>query len=403
MEEDLAGAAAAVFDDDDPPWIPQKLKAPFPWYGGKSRAAPLMWSRLGDPRNLVIPFAGSLGDLLGRPSAPQIETINDRDCYVSNFWRAMRAAPDEVAAWADWPVNEADLHARHLWLVNRAEFRERMMTDPDFYDPKIAGWWVWGLSQWIGGGWCAVRWADRPEGPSPRRPVLTRDRGVHQEAVHTGPPKRRPHLWKGGQGTHGGEGVDVWRKRPVLHKERGVHRKPPGRGAHIQARPHIGVDHPGMGVHSTAAAEDSGSEDSGSGLIEWFRALQARLRRVRVCCGGWTRVLGPAVTTSWSSITAIILDPPYDEDLRTCDLYSEEDIGISTRVREWAVEHGKDPKLRIALCGLEGEHKMPDDWERVAWRGISPTENANNERIWFSPGCLKVEMITEQLGLFGAR
>ena len=33
-------------------------------------------------------------------------------------------APAEVAEHADWPVNECDLHARHKWLVNQAEFRE---------------------------------------------------------------------------------------------------------------------------------------------------------------------------------------------------------------------------------------------------------------------------------------
>ena len=67
----------------------------------------------------------------------------------------MQQAPDEVATHADWPVNEADLHARHLWLVRRKpEIRAACMADPDWCDPKAAGWWVWGLSQWIGSGWC---------------------------------------------------------------------------------------------------------------------------------------------------------------------------------------------------------------------------------------------------------
>lgn len=41
------------------------LRAPFPWFGGKSRAAPLIWEALGDVRNYVEPFAGSLAVLLG--------------------------------------------------------------------------------------------------------------------------------------------------------------------------------------------------------------------------------------------------------------------------------------------------------------------------------------------------
>lgn len=45
------------------------LRAPFPWFGGKSRAAPLVWSALGDVANYVEPFAGSLAVLLARPHA----------------------------------------------------------------------------------------------------------------------------------------------------------------------------------------------------------------------------------------------------------------------------------------------------------------------------------------------
>lgn len=93
------------------------LRAPFPWFGGKSRAASIIWERFGDPANYIEPFAGSLAVLLARPTRPRIETVNDLDCNVANFWRAVKADPEAVAKFADWPVNEADLHARHRWLV----------------------------------------------------------------------------------------------------------------------------------------------------------------------------------------------------------------------------------------------------------------------------------------------
>ena len=48
----------------------ETLRAPFPWFGGKSRAADLIWPRFGDVPNYVEPFAGSLAVLLGRPTAP---------------------------------------------------------------------------------------------------------------------------------------------------------------------------------------------------------------------------------------------------------------------------------------------------------------------------------------------
>lgn len=133
----------------------QVLRAPFPWFGGKSRVAHVVWDRFGNVPNYIEPFAGSLAVLLGRPHQPKTETVNDADCYLANFWRALQYQPEEVAAWADWPVNEADLHARHQWLVNQAEFRERIKTEPEYFDVRIAGWWVWGQCAWIGSGWCA--------------------------------------------------------------------------------------------------------------------------------------------------------------------------------------------------------------------------------------------------------
>lgn len=136
--------------------MPPVLKAPFPWFGGKSRAASLIWDRLGDVPNYVEPFAGSLAVLLSRPHAPRIETVNDKDGFISNFWRATIADPDAVAEWAEWPVNENDQHARHVWLVGqRGTLTARLEGDPEYYDAKIAGWWVWGICCWIGGGWCS--------------------------------------------------------------------------------------------------------------------------------------------------------------------------------------------------------------------------------------------------------
>lgn len=155
------------------------LRAPFSYFGGKSKVAGEIWKRLGDVPAYVEPFFGSGACLLGRPAehAGSTETVNDLDCYVANFWRALQAAPDEVAHYADWPVNEADLHARHLWLVQQDEFRERMKTDPEYYDAKCAGWWVWGISCWIGRGWCDVS-----KVPDRRLPNLSA-RGVHRKTA----------------------------------------------------------------------------------------------------------------------------------------------------------------------------------------------------------------------------
>ena len=154
------------------------LRAPFPWFGGKSRAAHLVWEALGNVANYVEPFAGSAAVLLARPHAPRVETINDADGMVANFWRAVAAAPAEVAHHADWPVNEADLHARHRWLIGQREsLTERLIADPEWFDARAAGWWCWGSCAWIGDGWCVaeVRKLPHIDPTGPRAPRPTSD------------------------------------------------------------------------------------------------------------------------------------------------------------------------------------------------------------------------------------
>lgn len=297
--------------------------------------AELVWSRFGNVPNYVEPFAGSLAVLLGRPNPPRTETVNDKDAFLSNFWRAVQFDPETTARWADWPVSEADLHALHRWLVTTGAARlELVKTDPFFYDPQVAGWWVWGLCSWIGSGWCAQR------------------RNGDQ-------PEQRPHL--------GNAGMGINRKLPHLGDAgRGdVHHKRTERGADIAA---------------------------------YFAALAERLRSVRVCCGDWQRVLGESVTIK-HGMTAVFLDPPYGGEIkRNDDLYAEDSLTVSTEVCKWAIANGNNPLLRIALCGYEGEHTMPEDWECVAWKACggygsqgegTARENATRERVWFSPACVR--------------
>lgn len=326
----------------------EPLSAPFPWFGGKRRASDLIWSRFGDVANYVEPFAGSLAVLLARPTPPRVETVNDIDCYLANFWRALQHDPESVAYWADGPVNEADLHARHTWLVGQAEFRERMKTDPEYFDARIAGWWVWGICLWIGSGWCNA---------------------VNAEKI--------PNLTSGvGNGT----GVHQRRQMPMLSEgERGL--RVPGRRV-----PHVSDN--GTGIHAT-------------GIHAYLSTLADRLRRVRVVYGDWSRVVTPAVT-SGIGLTGVLLDPPYKGF--SDGLYSSRSGDeLSTLVRNWAVFRGDDPDMRIALCGYEGEHDMPSTWECVPWKaqggyGSQRKEGANDnphrERIWFSPHCLKAEQPT---------
>jgi hypothetical protein len=297
-----------------------KLKSPYPFFGGKSRVASVIWSGLGQVSNYIEPFAGSLAVLLANPQVSKIETVNDKDCFISNFWRAVSQDPDGVAKWADYPVHEADLHARHRWLVSSAtdDFRKKMNTDPDYYDTKIAGWWVWGIGASIGNNWL------QPKGLN-----------------------ASPLLSSAGGGIHG-------MTLPVL---------------------------------------------------EWFKKLQERTRRVRVCCGDWNKVITPSITYASKGlgkkdITGVFLDPPYESKGRS-KVYREES-NIFESVVKWGIANENNPRLRIVICGYCSPYgtKLPDTWREYAWEasgGLAAlgndrgTINKSKERIWFSPHCLEIK------------
>lgn len=348
------------------------LRAPFPWFGGKRRVADIVWDRFGDVSSFNEPFAGSLAVLLARPTPARVETINDLDAYVANFWRALSRDPDAVAYWADSPVNETDLHARHRWLVQSVKARSimaRVKADPDFFSAKIAGWWVWGQCLWIGSGWCdKPEWSGRDFAGRRSRGLTTKRFAGTGNGQGCGVHRR----WQGG-GKGGGSGVHA----PKLS----------------QQLPALNGDAGATGHGILASAFDART----GGLYAYMQRLAERLRRVRVCCGDWKRVLTPSVT-SYIGVTGVFLDPPYDHDLR--ERCYAQDHNVSVEVREWALEHGDDEDLRIALCGYEDEHgaHMPSSWECVKWKahgGYSRSErgveNRAQERIWFSPHCLQPE------------
>ena len=129
-------------------------------------------------------------------------------------------------------------------------------------------------------------------------------------------------------------------------------------------------------------------------MTEWFDDLSRRLRRVRICCGDWSRVLGPSPTYKCAAPCAVFLDPPYSHDVRGTGIYPHDIAGVSGAVRAWALANGSNPQLWIALCGYEGEHEMPAEWEMAGWRAQGGYGRQGNgrgrtnrhlERIWFSP------------------
>ena len=156
------------------------------------------------------------------------------------------------------------------------------------------------------------------------------------------------------------------------------------------------------------------------GLYGWIAALADRLRRTRVCCGDWRRVVTHSALCDRlvGGRVGILYDPPYahavdGEGTRTGDLYGagdDADVGAQAaeQARKQAVDH---PTWRIVVCGYAGEHVMPG-WREVNWSpaagkwgsgGYGRTNgNPERERLWLSAACLPVDTESgSQRSLFG--
>ena len=317
------------------------LAAPFPYFGGKRRAARIIWDAIGDPGGYVEPFAGSAAVLLARPSfkGRRVETINDADGWLVNAWRSVALSPDDVARHAFGPVTEIDYHARLAWLQERRtpDLVAWLEGDPENHDPKAAAWWLYVLACGIGD----------PFGPGPWRVI----------DGHLRDTRKLPHLGNAGQGVN--------RELPHLgNAGRGVNRE----------LPHLG--------------------NAGQALAAYMNRLATRLQRVRITCGDWKRVVQPSVTrskTGGDGGLAVFLDPPY---ATSGDLYAHAGGNVAETVREWATEAG-DSAMRLVLCGYDDEHDalLEHGWTRVngrAGRGCGYSTdplNGRRERLWLSPAC----------------
>lgn len=386
------------------------LKAPFPAFGGKSKVAKLVWQRLGNVDNFIEPFCNSAAVLLQRPHAGAIETINDWDCYTANFWRATRYAAEKVAEFADNPVNEADLHARHRFLVLGYEaqrFRERMRSDPDYFDCRFAGWWVWGISCWIGSSWCdASRCVNSDcETTWQQQPKAGGGQFVNQRLS-----QQVPFLNK-----FGGDCVPECSSAPQKGLSQALPQLSDTRGdiagPSDTHRPQLAdAFSRGRGVNGNDSAGTCAERQAW--LQDWFRRLRDRLRTVRVCCGDWQRVCDSPSTTTRLGLTGIFLDAPYRTQLadgksnRSDGIYaSDRDSDVNTlvdRVIAYCRERGSDPQMRLAACCYEGEGYeclaelgwTVEEWKANGGYGNQSgqvNENASRERIWFSPHCKQPE------------
>jgi site-specific DNA-adenine methylase len=391
-------------------------KTPFPWFGGKSKAAPLVWELLGDVPHYCEPFAGSLAVLLNRPHPCNrsyfSETVNDLDALLVNAWRAIQWHPEETAGHASWPVSENDKHARQIALVRWREERcpDLLAGSPEWCDPKMAGWWLWGVCVQIGAFAAGGPWTADDTGR-----IVKIDRKAESRG-EPGVKRGLPHLTGNGQGVNrpGAREPGVTRGLPDLPDNgRGVNHAGTREPGVTRNRPHLtnngmGVNRPGAREPGVTAQVSEFHPWTMPELVRWFDYLSARLRHVRILNGDWSRL----VTTGASKTlmvrqgkgpAGIFLDPPYaDTADRMAGLYASEDLDVAHKVKDWCAANGDDPERRIVLAGYDGEHdnQLADlGWTEHEWftagyltGGYAQSNDGGHqqdrERLWASPHCL---------------
>jgi len=393
-------------------------KAPFPYFGGKRNAAATVWALLGDVHHYVEPFFGSGAVLLYRPhdvNRPyHSESVNDLDALLVNFWRSLQLHPDATAEAASYPVSEVDLMARHLalvrWKLNTLP--ELLRADPSYCDPVMAGWWVWGLSAWIGSGWCygTGPWTE-VEGRIVKQPPPKRGKAAAAAEREPGVGMRAPQIHDDGKGVNNPTAREpgVAGQAPHVHNNgQGVTRpntREPGVASGIEVVHHFDPELPPEAYHPMTMPE----------LRRWFVYLSARLRHVRIMQGPWQRSTTKAVVTTLSvggkkgAFAGVFLDPPYDPDKHAGGMYAagcgeKGDQSISAQVEAWCVENGANPKYRVVVSGYGDEHDalLALGWTKHEWYkpgfltggmgnvGGATNSQANQDRLWATPNCLPI-------------
>ena len=305
--------------------------------------------------------------------------MGDLNGYVVNAYRAIQQAPDETARYAWWPSFHADLTARHRWLVRWGKDGgglARLMDDPEWFDPKAAGWWIWGISNWIGiSHFCAAAFG-----------------GTHREQI--------THCDATGQGmgtaadrvnTPGGDD-----KIPATFPEmvgRGVHsarHASPALTDHIPVTSLEGARRVQLQSRGTPFAR--AGQQGPDRWVPWFRWLSERLAGVTIINRDWASVLRSRTLLGdfYGHTVGVFLDPPYPTEGRSGNLYAlDNGDEIFPAVWQWAKEHGDRPNFRIAICGLDGHFdNIPDGWRIHRWRnGGMQSRVRRDELVLFSPHC----------------
>ncbi|WP_302271897.1 DNA adenine methylase [Brachyspira aalborgi] len=319
-----------------------KIKAPFFYFGGKSMIAELVWKLLGkDIKRYFEPFAGSLAVLFAREKDTNTlysEIVNDLDCLLINVWKALKYASHEVALLCCDPSSQLLYWQRICYIIKHKDFLlERMLKDDEYYDIKLAAYWIYCKSSEIGA--VAIDKTDINDiynsidnGITRGRIQLLRSNGIHSKCTH-------------------------------LYNPYSVTRCKLER------------------------------------LTLWFSQIQSVLENVKITCLDWKRLFNEG--SHWqddnsSSNIGIFFDPPYGDIERRKSLYRIDSYSVAKEVNDFCVKNAYKKTYRIVIAGYEGEHNNLENYgyTKYYWKAQggygninSNYKNKNKERLWASYSC----------------
>ena len=319
-----------------------KVKAPFFYFGGKSMIAELVWKLLGnDIKRYFEPFAGSLAVLFAREKDTNTlysEIVNDLDCLLINVWKALKYASHEVALLCCDPSSQLLYWQRICYIIKHKDFLlERMLKDDEYYDIKLAAYWIYCKSSKIG----AVA-------------IDKTDINDIYNSIDNG----------------------ITRGRIQLLRSNGIHSK----CAHL------------YNPYSVTRCKLER-------LTLWFSQIQSVLENVKITCMDWKRLFNEG--SHWqddngSSDIGIFFDPPYGDIERRKSLYRIDSYSVAKEVNDFCVKNAYKKTYRIVIAGYEGEHNNLENYgyKKYSWKAQggygninSNYENKNKERLWASYSC----------------
>jgi hypothetical protein len=331
---------------------------PYTWFGGKRAIAGAVRAAFSHCTGYAEPFLGGAGVLIyGRFYTKRFAIAGDLNGFVTNVWRAIQQAPDDVARYAfDW-CSQVDYWSRQLYIMRAYKgLLTRLIADPEYCDPKIAGWWLYARALSIGaraasgtGPW----WVDEA-------------RRIRADASRAGVIELTKQILETGDAPVGGVSFQV---------------------------PNVRADNAVLSCNSV---------DELRQRLSWFSEV---LKRVRFICSDWRAFQGDGVLNLAEDVTGVFLDPPYHQEANK-DAYGLR-TEVAVEAARWAVSRGDDPRLAIIYCAYDGfENVVPElnAWRKVVWRapkGFSTRSETKrkraNEAFWLSPQCQPIERVQEPL------